>query len=99
MRGGDAVVVFLHRLPTLFPHGVIVEVGTPRDARAVPRLVSGSAWRVIASRAVGHDRDSLRVDVRPGGDILVGGCSRYFVVIPGRQPAQPQRFALPGPVD
>ena len=72
MGSRDAVVVFLHRSPALFPHRVIVVMRSPRDARAVAPLERRGAGRVIAARAVSAMIAPPASDrPRPRRDVLV----------------------------
>jgi len=99
MRGGDAVVVLLHRRPALLPHRVVVVVRAPGDAGGVALLECGDTRRVVAAGAVGHDRHPLWVHVLAHRDELVRRCAGGLVVVAGRVVAQPQRLALTGAVD
>src|SRR3712207_8164649 len=70
---------------TLFPYTTLFRSG------CVALLHRGHSRRVIAARAVGHDRYALRIDILALRDELVCGDPGCFIVIAGRAIAQTDR--------
>src|SRR5712692_9184968 len=62
LAAGDAV-------QALLPDGVVVPLGTPRNAGCKTRLERGRAGRIVATQADRHDPDALVVDLRSGGQV------------------------------
>ena len=73
--------------------------GAKGNAGGIAMLEGDDARREIAAEAVAHHHDLGRVDVCPRGDVVVSRGAGDFVVGPAVNLAQPQRFALPWPVD
>src|SRR5215471_3879064 len=83
---------------TLLPDGVVVPLGTPRDAGGQPWLERRGPRRVVATEADGHHADAGGIDLRPRGEVVVGGCGVALGLVMQGQVAEADRLAVPGPV-
>ena len=73
--------------------------GAEGDGGGIAVLEGDDARREIAAEAVAHHRDPGGVDVSARRDVIIGRGAGDLIVGPAVNFAQPQRLALPRPVD